>query len=137
MNRPDGATPAYNVGMKALLVEDDPDLRLLIQNLLVERGHDVHAFADAESAWDVCQRTRFPLMLLDWMLPGMSGLELCRRTRARMDGDDAVVVVITAHQEPDHLAKILQAGADDYVAKPFEVEFFEVRLEIAERHVET
>jgi DNA-binding response OmpR family regulator len=137
-----GATRSGHAGvkpicMKALLVEDDPDLRLLIQNILVERGHDVHAFSDAESAWDVCQRGQFPLMILDWMLPAMSGLDLCRRVRTGMAGDDAVVIIITAHQEPNHLAKILQAGADDYVAKPFEVDFLEVRLEIAERHVET
>ena len=123
--------------MRVLLVEDDPDLRLLVQNLLVERGHDVHAYPDAESAWDACRRDQFPLMILDWMLPGMSGLDLCRRGRACLGGEDAVVVMITAHQEPDHLAKILAAGADDYIAKPFEVDFFEVRLQIAERHVET
>ena len=132
------AKGAYNLGMKALLVEDDPDLRLLIQNLLVERGHDVHAYPDAESAWDAYQRGgRFPLMILDWMLPGMTGLDLCRRVRGGIGGEDAVVVVITAHQEPNHLTTILQAGADDYIAKPFEVEFFEVRLQIAERHAET
>jgi DNA-binding response OmpR family regulator len=132
------ATEAYKLMyMKVLLVEDDPDLRLFVQNILVERGHDVHAYSDAESAWDVCQHTTFPLMILDWMLPGqMTGLDLCRRGRECLGGEDAVVVVMTAHHEPNYLTKILKAGADDYIAKPFEVQFFEVRLQIAERHVE-
>jgi DNA-binding response OmpR family regulator len=123
--------------MNVLLVEDDPDLRLLVQNILVDGGHDVHAFADAESAWEACQRKTFPLMILDWMLPGMmTGLDLCRRVRGGMDGEDAVILVMTAHHEANYLTKILEAGADDYIAKPFEVQFFEVRLQIAERHVE-
>jgi DNA-binding response OmpR family regulator len=131
------ATEAYKLmHMRVLLVEDDPDLRLLVQNILVDRGHDVHAFADAESAWDACQRTTFALMILDWMLPGMmTGLDLCRRCRGRIGGEDAVVVVVTAHDEANHLTTILEAGADDYISKPFAVEFFEVRLQIAERHV--
>lgn len=136
-HQPDLATLAYNLRMRVMIVEDDPDLRLLVQNILVERGHDVTAFADAESAWDACRRGEFSLMILDWMLPGMTGLDLCRRVRTSIGGDDAVVIVITANNETNHLATILGAGADDYVAKPFEVDFFEMRLQIAERHVET
>src|SRR5688572_31053140 len=123
--------------MRVLLVEDDPDLRLLVQNILVERGHDVRAYADAESAWDACRRGDFQLTILDWMLPGMTGLDLCRRVRTGVSGDDAVIIVMTAHQETNQLATILGAGADDYIAKPFEVEFFEVRLQIAVRNAET
>ena len=123
--------------MRVLLVEDDPDLRLLVENILVGRGHSVASFSDAESAWAGCQRDEYPLMILDWMLPAMDGLELCRRIRSAVGGEDVVIVMITAHQETNHLAKILSAGADDYVSKPFEVEFFEVRLEIAARQVET
>ena len=123
--------------MKVLLVEDDPDLRMLIQSILVELGHDISSFSDAESAWDaIALGQEFPMMILDWMLPGMDGLELCRRIRARPPVPDPVVIVITARQERDHLSKILGAGADDYIAKPFSVDHFEVRLQIAGRTVE-
>jgi DNA-binding response OmpR family regulator len=123
--------------VNVLLVEDDPDLRMLVQSILVEVGHDVSSYGDAESAWDALAPGKdVPLMILDWMLPGMDGLEFCRRVRARTDGTDPVVIVITARQERDHLAKILAAGADDYIAKPFSVDHFEVRLQIAGRTVE-
>jgi DNA-binding response OmpR family regulator len=123
--------------VNVLLVEDDPDLRMLMEAILAELGHDVASFNDAETAWEAISGGRdFPLMILDWMLPGMDGLELCRRIRASTTGGDPVVVVITARQERDHLGKILGAGADDYVSKPFSVDHFEVRLQIAGRTVE-
>jgi DNA-binding response OmpR family regulator len=118
-------------------VEDDADLRVLVRSILVGIGHDVTSVADAESAWDaIAVGQDFPLMVLDWVLPGMDGLELCRCVRALPGGPDPVVIVMTARQERDHLAKILEAGADDYIAKPFSVDHFEVRLRIAGRTVE-
>jgi DNA-binding response OmpR family regulator len=123
--------------VNVLLVEDDPDLRMLMEAILAELGHDVASFNDAETAWEaISGGGDFPLMILDWMLPGMDGLELCRRIRASATGGDPVVVVITARQERDHLGKILGAGADDYISKPFSVDHFEVRLQIAGRTVE-
>ncbi|HZQ98936.1 MAG TPA: response regulator [Chloroflexota bacterium] len=121
--------------MKALLVEDDDDARALMEIVLTERGHEVVAFADAEPAWELCQRQLYPLMVLDWVLPAMNGLELCRRVRGLPGGDAPVVVVITARHQGSDLAEVLAAGADDYLAKPFGLEALEVRLEIAERRV--
>src|SRR5262245_38192229 len=106
------ASRSERTHVNVLLVEDDPDLRLLIQAILAELGHDVSSFSDAETAWDAIERGQeFPLMILDWMLPGMDGLELCRRVRAGSTGADPVVIVITARQERDHLGRILDAGA--------------------------
>jgi DNA-binding response OmpR family regulator len=122
--------------MRVLLVEDDADARALIEIVLVERGHDVAAFADAEAAWALCQHESFPLMLLDWVLPGMTGLELCQRVRGLSDGDTSVVVLITARHQTGDLAEVLAAGANDYLTKPFALEALEVRLAIAERQVE-
>jgi DNA-binding response OmpR family regulator len=122
--------------MRVLLVEDDADARALIEIVLAERGHEVAAFADAESAWALCQHEQFPLMVLDWMLPGMDGLTLCRLVRELPDGDASVVVMITARGQTGDLAEVLSAGANDYVAKPFALEALEVRLAIAERQVE-
>src|SRR5262245_18674304 len=121
--------------MKALVVEDDAAIRQLLQEVLMERGHDVSAVGDAETGWRLIQRHQFALMVLDWVLPGMDGLELCRRVRARRDGDASVVLTITARGTTGDLTAVLDAGADDYLAKPFDIAMLDVRLTVAERHV--
>src|SRR5437763_11529629 len=121
--------------VKVLLVEDDHDARTLIEIVLAERGHEVAPFGDAESAWELCRRELCPMMLLDWILPEMDGIELCRRVRGLPDGEAAVVVMITARHQTGDLAEVLAAGADDYLAKPFALEALEARLAIAERRV--
>jgi DNA-binding response OmpR family regulator len=121
--------------VKVLLVEDDADARALMEIVLTERGHDVVALGDGESAWRACEAEWFPLMVLDWVLPGMNGLDLCRRVRTRPDGETSVVVVITARHQTGDLAEVLASGANDYLAKPFGLEALEVRLAIAERQV--
>lgn len=122
--------------MNVLLVEDDEYVRDLIEHIVEPRGYQLVTFGDGESAWAACQRRHFPLMLLDWGLPGIDGLELCRRIRSLPDGDHSVILVITARDEPRALQEVLQAGASDYLAKPFDVHLLETRLTIAERQVE-
>ena len=122
--------------MKVLLVEDDDDARMLMGMVLAERGHEVAAFPEAESAWELCRGELYPLMLLDWVLPGIEGIELCRRVRTLPGGDAAVIVVITGRHQTGDLAEVISAGADDYLAKPFALEALEARLAIAERRVE-
>src|SRR5262249_54362045 len=121
--------------LKVLLVEDDRDARDLMEIVVAERGHEVVALPSAQAAWSLVQRELPPLMLLDWMMPGMDGLELCRRVRTLPGGDAPVVVVIPARAQTGDLAEVLAAGADDYLAKPFALEALEVRLAIAERQV--
>jgi DNA-binding response OmpR family regulator len=121
--------------MKALVVEDDVAIRQLLTEVLNDRGHDVSAVGDAEAGWRLIQRNQFPLMVLDWVLPGMDGLELCRRVRGLHDGDASVVLTITARSSASDLAQVLDAGADDYLAKPFDIAMLDVRLTVAERHV--
>jgi DNA-binding response OmpR family regulator len=121
--------------MKALVVEDDSAIRQLLSEVLTDRGHEVSAVGDAESGWRLIQRQHFPLMVLDWVLPGMDGLELCRRVRRRRDGDASVVLTITARGAAGDLGAVLDAGADDYLAKPFDIAMLDVRLTVAERHV--
>jgi DNA-binding response OmpR family regulator len=123
--------------MKVLLVEDDDGIRALVADVLAEdHGHEVVDFANAEAAWAACQQERFPLAILDWVLPGMDGLELCRRLRTSPAGDEMVILVMTARTLPDDLTSVLDAGADDYIAKPIELSLLDVRLTIAERRVE-
>ena len=123
--------------MKALLVEDDPDLRDLVASLLTDLGHEVFAFGDAESAWELCQREQLPLAVLDWRLPGVDGNELCRRIRALPGGDTSAILMMTGRTGPEELAAVLDAGASDYLAKPFDLDVLQVRLTIAQRQAET
>ncbi len=121
--------------MRVLLVEDDTGIRDLVREVLVaERGHQVASFAAAEGAWEACQREPFPLAVVDWMLPGMDGLELCRRMRAGC-GRDTVILVMTARTRLGDLTTVLDAGADDYIAKPMALDHLDIRLAIAERRV--
>ncbi|MBI1814213.1 MAG: sigma-54-dependent Fis family transcriptional regulator [Deltaproteobacteria bacterium] len=122
--------------MRVLVVEDDAATRAVIEKILRARGHEVTAFADAESAWAVYQGDTYPLVLMDWLLPGMDGLQLCRQMRATPFGDHSIIVVCTTRDQPDDLHAVLAAGADDYLTKPVDVRRLNVRLSIAERQVE-
>jgi DNA-binding response OmpR family regulator len=121
--------------MRVLVVEDDGAIRHLLSEVLQDRGHEVSAVGDAESAWRLIQRQPFQLMVLDWILPGMDGLELCRKVRTQRDGDASVILMITARGATSDLVAVLDAGADDYLAKPFDIAMLDVRLTVAERHV--
>lgn len=121
--------------MRVLVVEDDGPIRAIVTEVLAERGHEVSAVEGAEEALALLRRNHYPIMLFDWLLPGIDGLELCRRVRQRRDGDASVIVVMTARVAPDDLTEVLDAGADDYLAKPFDLRLLEVRLTVAERHV--
>src|SRR5438128_1375391 len=113
--------------MRVLLVEDDDVVRELITTVLVEeRGHDVVAFPTADAAWPSCREAHYEIAVLDWVLPGMNGLELCRRIRTLPDGDTTIVLVCTARTSRADLQAVLDAGANDYIAKPFDVDLLEV-----------
>jgi PAS domain S-box-containing protein len=122
--------------MKTLLVEDDATTRYLLESILKERGYEVTAVADAETAWPLCQQVAYPLIVLDWLLPGMDGLELCKKIRRLPHGDRSLVVVLTSRDQPADLQAVLNAGADDYLTKPVDAARLTVRLAIAERQVE-
>ncbi len=118
--------------MRILVVEDDPSLREMLGKILEDLGHEPTEVAEAEVAWRTQEADPFPLILTDWMLPGMDGLALCRRIRSAPGGDTPIIIVITARGTPEDLRTVLDAGADDYVAKPFDLPHLEIRIRIAE-----
>jgi diguanylate cyclase (GGDEF)-like protein len=122
--------------LKALVVEDDPDVASVLSAYLAVRGHEVTLADDAERALDLYRDQGFPLLILDWMLPGMNGLDLCRRIRQSPDGDTPVILMVTGRGDPRNAAAALEAGANDFLPKPFTPEMLEVRLTVAERQVE-
>jgi two-component system, NarL family, sensor histidine kinase UhpB len=119
--------------MRTLLVEDDTNLRSLLKSLLEDRGYRVDAFAAAEPAWELSQRTSFDMAILDWILPKMNGLELCHKLRGLPGFERTLVVVLTGRRELSDLKLVLDAGADDYWTKPMDLVEFEARLTVAER----
>jgi PAS domain S-box-containing protein len=121
--------------MRTLVVEDSRSMRRLLEMLLRERGHEVETYGDAESALAAHREHPFDLMLLDWVLPGKSGLELAREVRALPAGDLAVIVVLTGKEGSEQLEAVLDAGANDYLTKPLEPDLLRTRLFIAERTV--
>jgi DNA-binding NtrC family response regulator len=121
--------------MDVLVVEDERLTRRLIEQRLESMGHQVTGCEDAESAWEAYQSRSFPLLILDWMLPGMDGLELCRKIRELPLGDRSMILVATSRVGEEHLQTVLASGADDYLTKPVDWGLFEIRIKIAEQRV--
>ncbi len=106
---------------RVLIVEDEEALTLLLRYNLEAAGYDVDTVARGDDA-DVRFKERPPdLVILDWMLPGLSGIELCRRLRARPDTRQLPIIMLTARGEESERVRGLSTGADDYITKPFSV----------------
>jgi PAS domain S-box-containing protein len=121
--------------MKILLVEDHPGSRRNLQRLIAKRGHDVTAVGSAEEAEAALASETFPFLILDWMLPGKSGVDLCRELRAGPHGDEMFILLVTAKADTEDLEQALEAGANDYLTKPLDVGLLDVRITVAERQI--
>jgi PAS domain S-box-containing protein len=119
--------------MRTLIVEDDALTQRLYHKLAADLGLEPVLCEHASAALDLFAREPAALVILDWMLPGMDGLELCRRLRALPRGGDCVIVVISARNEPAEFPRVLEAGADDYVAKVADHDVLRARLAMAAR----
>jgi two-component system cell cycle sensor histidine kinase/response regulator CckA len=121
--------------MKILLVEDHPGSRRNLQRLIAKRGHEVTAVGSAEEAEAALAADTFPFLILDWMLPGKSGVDLCRELRSRANGDEMFILLVTAKADTEDLEQALEAGANDYLTKPLDVGLLNVRISVAERQI--
>lgn len=121
--------------MKILLVEDQDDSRQTLRKLIELRGHQVVAVPSAEEAERAMAEETFPFLILDWMLPGKSGLDLCKELRERTDGDEMFILLVTARSDREDLEQALAAGANDYLTKPIDLSRLNVRLAVAERQI--
>jgi two-component system, cell cycle sensor histidine kinase and response regulator CckA len=124
--------------MRVLVVEDDAHARNALTGKLRERGHTVIECVTGEQALALHAAQPFPLVLIDWVLPGMDGLGLCRKLRGMPNaaGMSPVIVFTTGRSGPYDLVRGLDAGADDYLTKPIDAELLSTRLAIAERMVD-
>jgi Response regulators consisting of a CheY-like receiver domain and a winged-helix DNA-binding domain len=109
------------MGANILIVEDEEPLTTLLRYNLEAEGYDVDAVARGDEADTRLRETAPDLIVLDWMLPGLSGIELCRRLRARPQTQSLPIIMLTARGEESERVRGLATGADDYLVKPFSV----------------
>lgn len=112
---------------KIILVEDEINIASFIERGLREFGHEVSVVYDGNAGWELLQNESFDLLILDIIMPDMNGLELCRMYRQRF-GYHSPVVMLTALGTTDDIVKGLDAGADDYLVKPFSFQELEARI---------
>lgn len=119
--------------MKILVVEDDPVTLASCVGQLRCMGHEVTEADNAELAWAHLQSNRFQAVISDWDLPGDSGLTLCSRLRTRAGADYIYFITITSFQGREKLKESMDAGVDDFLTKPIDMDTLAVRLRVAER----
>lgn len=105
---------------KILIIEDEQDIRELLQFNLSGRGYDVAACASGEDGLLAIKETNFDLIVLDWMLPGVNGVQVAKVARGMENGKNTPILMLTAKSEPENIVEGLEAGADDYMVKPFD-----------------
>lgn len=122
--------------MQILVADDDADLRTLLAGTLGGWGYEVTAVADGPAAWQALQAEGAPrLALLDWTMPGMAGTQVCREARQRSDPPYPYLILLTARGGKADLCEGLDAGADDYLVKPVEIDELKARLDAGRRIV--
>jgi len=123
--------------MKILIAEDDSTSRLLLKRVLTGWGYEVTATADGEEALRELLADDAPrLAILDWMMPGIDGVDVCRRVRARETRQPPYIILLTALDEKGDVVTGLEAGADDYVGKPYDPDELRARVAVGRRLVE-
>lgn len=115
--------------MQILVADDDPVFRNLLQGLLEESHFEAVLAADGAEAWEILQRPDAPTFaILDWRMPNMDGYEVCRKIRQASGNSIPYILLMTSNSSRDELLKVLIAGADDYLLKPFEPLDLKIRL---------
>ena len=123
--------------MRILIAEDDFTSRRLLAAVLGKSGHDVVETADGAAAWEALRQPGAPpLAILDWMMPEMDGLEVLRRVRALQSPQPPYVIMLTAKSEKADIIAGLAAGANDYLAKPFDSGELRARVDVGSRLIE-
>lgn len=123
--------------MRALVADDDTASRLLLQRMLTKWGYDVVTASEGEEAWNILTSDNPPdLAVLDWMMPGLDGVEVCRRIRALDLSSPPYLILLTSRGDKQDIATGLESGASDYVQKPFDHDELRARLLVGRRFAE-
>ena len=120
--------------MQILAVEDDPVARRVLRQALTKLGHEVVEAEDGEGGLDAMARDNFRVIVSDWIMPNMDGLEFCRRVRERPAEDYVYFILLTGRlASTENEREAADAGVDDFLSKPFDVNELWMRLRVAER----
>ncbi len=123
--------------MNILIAEDEPVSRRLLESALVKWGHQVVATAHGQAAWQALQCDDAPpLVILDWLMPELDGLEVCRRARELPNRKATHIILLTGRNSKEDIVQGLEAGADDYITKPFDHGELRARVRVGERLVQ-
>lgn len=104
---------------RVLIVEDEPDVLLLLENRMRGAGHEVRSAMDGELALELIAEERPQVVILDWMMPKLDGLQVCERLRSDDEAREIKVLMLTAKSQQSDIDRAYSAGADDYIVKPF------------------
>lgn len=123
--------------MKLLVAEDEPSFRHLLEDTLTKWGYDVVVAENGDAALQILLSENPPrLAMLDWMMPGMEGIEVCRKVRAERKDTYTYIILLTSQQRDEDLVTGMEAGADDYITKPFKHNELRLRLRAGRRIIE-
>ena len=120
---------------KILIVEDEADIGRLLYMQIESMGYQAQHVTSGEEALSLMNKQEYDLLLLDWMLPGMSGVEITELIRKMDSMRDVAILMLTAKSEPEDIVQGLEAGADDYITKPFQSPVLKARIESLLRRV--
>ncbi len=128
---------AKNAASKVLIAEDNKATRRLLEMLLGKWGYEVIAVVDGNEAWEQLKDPDSPkLAILDWMMPGMDGIDVCRKVREINSPNPPYIIMLTSRNEKEDMIEGLKAGANDFIPKPHDNEVLRARLEVGHRAVE-
>ncbi len=123
--------------MKVLIAEDDPVSRRLLQAALVKWGYEVTVTGNGREAWEALRNPDAPsLLVLDWLMPEMDGVEVCREARKTEALKSSYIILLTSRGSKEDIVQGLEAGADDYVTKPFDHGELRARVQVGSRVVQ-
>jgi PAS domain S-box-containing protein len=121
--------------MKVLIAEDDTASRIILENHLKHWGYEVLTAQDGKEAWEIIQQQWPEIVLIDWIMPGMDGLELCRNIRSGQSSGYTYLIFLTSKVESDDIVTALDAGADDHLCKPFDESVLKSRMAVGARTI--
>lgn len=119
--------------MKILIADDELVSRKKLTKLVEGLGYETVVAADGEEAWQIWKKNRTRIVITDWMMPGMEGDELCRKIRAQEGSQYTYIIMVTSRKDTEDIVSGINAGADDYITKPFNKEELAVRIRSGER----
>jgi len=128
--------PKESRGLQILAVDDDPMSLKLLERTLRKAGHSVTCARDGREALQIALETNPQVVLADWMMPELDGLDLCRALRRIESGQDMYFLLLTGRDDEDRVVEAFEAGVDDYVAKPFNARILMARLKGGQRVIE-